>query len=304
MAFFSDPHLHRTRPSTGTAAARVAGRVARLERLARKVASATQPGQAPTVRLGPGIDRAEARAYHPGDDVRHIDWAGTARVNDVLVRDTLAEHERVALVVLDAAPSLRFGTSGMSKYDTATVLALAFAAVAVRTGERAQAVRGGDSPRATPVVTGPSAVHQLARFLSPEPEAGSHVVLADALRLAARGSSGKLVVVASDFATPGFEPTLRALCQRHAVVALQVSDRREHELSDIGTAVFTSGDRQFTVPTGSSAFRAKFAAHAASVHAARTERLQRTGAAVVPVRATDDLPTLIAAARRMVEVVK
>ena len=43
---------------------------------------------------GPGTELAEARAYQPGeDDVRHMDWAVTARTTQPHVRDLIADHD-------------------------------------------------------------------------------------------------------------------------------------------------------------------------------------------------------------------
>ena len=42
---------------------------------------------------GPGTEPAEARAYSPGDDVRRIDWAVTARTQAPHVRQSVAERE-------------------------------------------------------------------------------------------------------------------------------------------------------------------------------------------------------------------
>src|SRR5690606_13491842 len=43
---------------------------------------------------GPGTELAEARLYQPGeDDIRHMDWAVTARTTTPPVRDLIADHE-------------------------------------------------------------------------------------------------------------------------------------------------------------------------------------------------------------------
>jgi len=73
---------------------------------------------------GPGSEPGEARIYQPGDDVRRMDWAVTARTTLPHVRQTVADRELETWVVLDLSPSLDFGTASCEKRDLA-VAALA-----------------------------------------------------------------------------------------------------------------------------------------------------------------------------------
>ncbi len=64
---------------------------------------------------GRGMEYAESRAYHPGDDVRHIDWRITARSGRVHTKLFQEERERPVLLVLNLTPSLYFGTRNTLK---------------------------------------------------------------------------------------------------------------------------------------------------------------------------------------------
>ena len=59
---------------------------------------------------GPGIDLADLREYQPGDDVRHIDWNVTARMDEPYVREYHEDREITAWFLLDLSPSVDFGT--------------------------------------------------------------------------------------------------------------------------------------------------------------------------------------------------
>ena len=62
---------------------------------------------------GPGSELAEARMYRPGeDDVRHMDWAVTARTTHPHVRDVVADRELETYALVDLSGSMQFGTSG------------------------------------------------------------------------------------------------------------------------------------------------------------------------------------------------
>ena len=86
--------------------------------------------------LGTGSELAMIRPYEPGDDVRRIDWAVTARTNEPHVRVDLAERVLVTWLVLDTSPSMQFGTADRRKADVAEGVAIALGHLATRRGNR------------------------------------------------------------------------------------------------------------------------------------------------------------------------
>ena len=68
-----------------------------------------------TLFHGAGIDFADLREYEPGDDVRHIDWNVTARMDTPFVRTYLEDRELTAWLLLDRSPSMGFGPTDRSK---------------------------------------------------------------------------------------------------------------------------------------------------------------------------------------------
>ena len=65
-----------------------------------------------TLFRGFGLDLADLREYQYNDDVRHIDWNVTARLQTPYVREYYEDREVSAWFMLDLSPSLDFG-SGM-----------------------------------------------------------------------------------------------------------------------------------------------------------------------------------------------
>ncbi len=59
---------------------------------------------------GNGVDFADLREYQYGDDIRHIDWNVTARMDTPYVREFLEDREITAWFLLDLSPSVDFGT--------------------------------------------------------------------------------------------------------------------------------------------------------------------------------------------------
>jgi uncharacterized protein (DUF58 family) len=63
----------------------------------------------PTIYRGDGYEFVELRTYVPGDDVRRIDWAATARAGDLQSRVVLEDVALTLALILDCSPSMRVG---------------------------------------------------------------------------------------------------------------------------------------------------------------------------------------------------
>jgi uncharacterized protein (DUF58 family) len=63
----------------------------------------------PTIYRGDGYEFVELRAYVPGDDVRRIDWAATARSGELQTRVILEDVALTLAAIVDDSPSMRVG---------------------------------------------------------------------------------------------------------------------------------------------------------------------------------------------------
>lgn len=63
----------------------------------------------PTIYRGDGYEFVELRAYVPGDDVRRIDWAATARSGDLQTRVVLEDVALTLAAIVDDSPSMSVG---------------------------------------------------------------------------------------------------------------------------------------------------------------------------------------------------
>lgn len=86
-----------------------------LRRNTRRKSAAPAQGAAASKKLGRGLDFAEVREYHSGDDVRMIDWKVTARTGNTHTKLFVEERERPVMLVVDFRSHMRFGTQGMFK---------------------------------------------------------------------------------------------------------------------------------------------------------------------------------------------
>ena len=70
-----------------------------------------------TLFRGHGVDLADLREYQFHDDVRHIDWNVTARMQTPYVREFLEDREVTAWFLLDLSGSVNFGSGGVRKRE-------------------------------------------------------------------------------------------------------------------------------------------------------------------------------------------
>src|SRR5512139_3469277 len=215
---------------------------------------------------GPGTDLAEARLYQPGeDDIRHMDWAVTARTTSPHVRDLIADHELEAWALVDLSASMDFGTAAMEKRDLAVAALAAVGFLTVRLGDRVGAylvhertvrrfpARAGraamynllqsilDAERTAPARPGQPAGPGLAEAITDlsrgQRRRGLRVIIsdflddpADADAEAGRGRGAGARTAARTAGGPEWERPLRRLAARHQVLAVEIIDPRELDL--------------------------------------------------------------------------
>lgn len=256
--------------------------------------------------LGTGSELAMVRPYVPGDDVRRIDWNVTARTGEPHVRVDLAERVLVTWLALDTSASMQFGTADRRKADVAEGVAVALGHLATRRGNRLGVVTfGGETAQALPPRQGRAGLVGLLSALRRESSEGGAGAdsLGEALaRTGALARQKSLVVVVSDFRGPrDWRRPLLELAGRHDVVAVEIRDPREQELSNVGLLWLVDPEtgRQLRVDTRSRRLRERFAVAAT---AERTEVARTFGSAgvrhVVLTTSGDWLRTLVVFLRR------
>jgi len=220
--------------------------------------------------LGTGSELAMIRPYAPGDDVRRIDWNVTARTNEPHVRVDLAERVLVTWLVLDTSRSMQFGTADRRKADVAEGVAIALGHLATRRGNRLGiATFGSAEELSLPPRQGRAGLVGLLSALHERPQNGtptSPASLAEAIaRTGALARQRSLVTVVSDFRGPqDWRRPLLELAGRHDVIAVEIRDPREQELSNVGLLWLVDPEtgRQLRVDTRSRRLRERFAAAA------------------------------------------
>ena len=257
-----------------------------------------------TLLRGEGTDFRDVREYETGDDVRHIDWNVTARMDEMYVRQYTEDRELTAWLLLDHSPSMGFGPVNRTKEHVLRDVASTIAKLLVRGGNKVGAVvYDNESVRTIPPRQGRTQVLALTReLLKPAQGQGRVTDLRQLLDTAARVIRRRsLVVLISDFISePGWERSLLQLTERHEVVALRLVDPREFELPDAGLIVVQDAEtgEQLVVDSSDPEFRRRLRAAGEERELAVRQAAQRAGVDLHVVSTDDDL---VSALVRIVE---
>ncbi|HEY0296689.1 MAG TPA: DUF58 domain-containing protein [Bordetella sp.] len=224
-----------------------------------------------TLLRGFGLDLADLREYQPGDDVRHMDWNVTARLQAPHLREFQEDREVSAWFLLDLSGSVDFGSGGVRKRALLTEFTAVMARLLIRHGNRVGAVLyGGAQGDRFPVIPArPGRRHllHLVDRMNATPAASRGVTQLSELLAHAQAVIGRrsVLFVVSDFISePGWERPLAMLAQRHEVVAVRLIDPLETALPDLGLVLMQDAEtgEQLFVDTHDAAFRRRFAAAA------------------------------------------
>ena len=186
----------------------------RLELVSRKIYRGQMKGERRSPRKGQSVEFADFRNYVPGDDIRFIDWNTYARLEKLFLKLFLEEEDLHFYAVLDASPSMDFGTP--SKFDFARQIAAALGFIGLVRSDRVRIETLGQSPRAPgPVFRGRRSLGRMQQYLSGM-EAGERISLADGVRNFCLRNSGRgiLVLISDLMDKQGYETALRYLVSR------------------------------------------------------------------------------------------
>ncbi len=190
---------------------------------------------------GQGMEFEEVRPYVPGDDIRHIDWNVTARMNTPHVKEFREERELCLQLVLDVSGSVAFGSGGedgrTDKRLQIARLAGALAYAAIRNGDQVGLLSFTDKvERFLPPRKSRGHAWAVMRAAFERSEQGTQTDLAGALEEVGKHLRRRSVIcVLSDFVSDGpYERELAILSRRHRVNAFLVHDPMEAAMPSVG----------------------------------------------------------------------
>ena len=258
-------------------------RIRRIEITTRKLVDDSFAGEYQSVFKGRGMEFDEVRQYHPGDDVRSIDWNVTARTGEPHVKSYIEERELTVMLVVDVSGSGDFGTRNRFKRELAVELAAVMSFAATNNNDKVGLLLFTDRVESlVPPRKGRSHVLRMVRdLLVFQPKgAGTDITLAlnTVHRMLKRRS---IVFLVSDFlADPdSYRQAMLVANRRHDVVAFDLSDPLEHEIANVGVIALEdaeSGQLRW-VDTASRDWQREFNDRVAALEAGKRDVLISAG---------------------------
>ncbi len=214
---------------------------------------------------GRGMEFDEVRIYHPGDDIRMIDWRVTARTGKTHTKLYREERDRPVLFLGDFRSSMRFGTRVAFKSVIAARILAALAWASRENGDKIGAIIMSASRyakiaphrqmrRLMEVFT---AVVEAANDDADEKGKNLHEALAELRRVSKNG--GRVYII-SDFHDFDEESKKHlTYISRHCdVVCIQVFDPLEETPPPPGSYRISDGKKTTTIHTDDPAWRAEY----------------------------------------------
>ncbi|MFS4457870.1 DUF58 domain-containing protein [Bdellovibrio sp. HCB2-146] len=233
-----------------------------LEINTRKLVNNLFAGEYHTAFKGQGMTFADFREYVPGDDVRSISWALTARAGKPFIKTYEEERELTLILAVDVSGSSDFGTGPYFKGEVMTHLAALLAFSAVKNNDQIGLLLFSDQvEHFVPPKKGRGHVHRLLRDLFYyKPKSHRTKLSSGFTYLQGILKKRATVFVFSDFMDQGFEQSLRLLGRKHDVVACVVNDAAEYNLPEMGVVEVQDAEtgEVLTVDTSSAAFRKQY----------------------------------------------
>lgn len=195
---------------------------------------------------GRGMAFSEVREYQPGDDVRAIDWNVTARLNKPYIKVFEEERELTVMLLVDVSGSRNFGTISQTKRDMMAEVAATLAFSTIENNDKVGVIFFSDKiEKFIPPKKGKTHVlHIIRELLSFEPTS-TGTDIAGALQYMTNAQKRRCTaflisdLMDESFSSPskgrsgGVQPLMIA-ANRHDISAIQIYDRRDAELPNVG----------------------------------------------------------------------
>jgi uncharacterized protein (DUF58 family) len=179
---------------------------------------------------GGGTEFEALRDYVEGDEVRHVDWAATARLGRPIVRTHRAERNQRVMILLDTGRVMAGLVEGVPRLDHGMDATLALATVATRLGDRTGLVAFGAGVHArVPPRRDAAQLRRISTAMHAlEPELAESAYRDAFVSTLARTRQRALLVLVTELAAEAVQetlvPALPLILRDHAVVVASVRD--------------------------------------------------------------------------------
>ena len=194
---------------------------------------------------GRGMTFSEVREYQYGDDIRDIDWNVTARHNRPYIKVYEEERELTVMLLIDMSGSKNFGAEGVVKQEMITEIAATLAFSAIQNNDKIGVIFFSDKvEKFIPPKKGRKHILRIiSELLDFKPEnRGTDIgyvlqYMTDAIKKRCT------TFIISDFIDDhDYYKPLSIASRKHDVTAIQVYDKRDTQLPNIGLMRITDAE--------------------------------------------------------------
>lgn len=217
-------------------------KVRKIEIRTRALSHQIFAGEYHSAFKGRGMAFSEVREYQYGDDVRNMDWNVTARLRSPYIKVFEEERELTVVLMIDISRSGLFGTSGMNKRDLIAEIAAVLSFSAIINNDKVGALFFSDRvEKFIPPKKGRShLLHIIREILEFRPQHDG-TDISEALRYLTNALKKRCTAfLLSDMldvnedGSPRYEDALKVAVNRHDLSVIEVYDRRERNIPDVG----------------------------------------------------------------------
>lgn len=211
-------------------------RVRQIEIKTRGLSRNIFAGEYHSAFKGRGMTFSEVREYQFGDDIRNIDWNVTARFGHPFVKIFEEERELTVMLLIDVSGSREFGTDTRLKKNMITEIAATLAFSAIQNNDKIGVIFFTDRiEKFIPPQKGRKHILHIIRELIDFRPEHRMTNLGETLKYLTNAIKKRCTAfVISDFMDEDFESSLMIASKKHDLVGIQIYDKRESELPNVG----------------------------------------------------------------------
>ncbi len=238
-------------------------KIRRIEIKTRGLSQNIFAGEYHTAFKGRGVIFSEVREYQYGDDIRDIDWNVTARHNKPFVKVYEEERELTVMLLIDVSESRNFGAQGVSKKEMMAEIAATLAFSSIQNNDKVGVVFFSDKiEKYIPPKKGKKHILLIIReIINFQPENGGTDIDV-ALRFLVNAVKKRCTAfLLSDFIDAhDYTQSMQIAAGKHDLAAIQVFDRRDSNMPDIGLVRVRDMERDTTrwIDTSSKSVRSAY----------------------------------------------
>lgn len=238
-------------------------KVRKIEIKSRGLSQNIFAGEYHSAFKGRGMMFSEVREYQYGDDVRDIDWNVTARHNRPYVKVFEEERELTVMLLVDMSASGLFGAVGQEKREMIAEIAATLAFSATQNNDKIGAIFFTDRvEKFIPPAKGKKQILLIIRELLDFTPQSPRTNIGDALKHFTNAQKKRCTAfLISDFIDDGdYRQPLQIARNKHDLMAIQVYDKRDSKMPDIGLIRFADFETGATrwVDTSSKSTRSAY----------------------------------------------